>query len=113
MADNKKDILEFVDEYITAMRVGNEQRQHQLEEMGKEETATLTDVARAITNLMLGVNEQMTDLEYNNELNLNILIDALYKAELINDDVLGYIQEAIDKSEEEEKNKTEEKGEQE
>ena len=25
MADNKKDILEFVDEYITAMRVGNEQ----------------------------------------------------------------------------------------
>lgn len=112
MADNKKDILEFVDEYITAMRVGNEQRQHQLEEMGKEETATLTDVARAITNLMLGVNEQMTDLEYNNELNLNILIDALYKAELINDDVLGYIQEAIDKSEEEPQNE-EEKGEQE
>lgn len=112
MADNKKDILEFVDEYITAMRVGNEQRQHQLEEMGKEETATLTDVARAITNLMLGVNEQMTDLEYNNELNLNILIDALYKAELINDDVLGYIQEAIDKSQEEPKNE-EEKGEQE
>ena len=113
MADNKKDILEFVDEYITAMRVGNEQRQHQLEEMGKEETATLTDVARAITNLMLGVNEQMTDLEYNNELNLNILIDALYKAELINDDVLGYIQEAIDKSEEEEPQNEEEKGEQE
>ncbi|UQJ96018.1 hypothetical protein KMSP1_189 [Staphylococcus phage KMSP1] len=112
MADNKKDILEFVDEYITAMRVGNEQRQHQLEEIGKEETATLTDVARAITNLMLGVNEQMTDLEYNNELNLNILIDALYKAELINDDVLGYIQEAIDKSEEEPQNE-EEKGEQE
>ena len=112
MADNKKDILEFVDEYITAMRVGNEQRQHQLEEIGKEETATLTDVARAITNLMLGVNEQMTDLEYNNELNLNILIDALYKAELINDDVLGYIQEAIDKSQEEPKNE-EEKGEQE
>ncbi len=112
MADNKKDILEFVDEYITAMRVGNEQRQHQLEEMGKEETATLTDVARAITNLMLGVNEQMTDLEYNNELNLNILIDALYKAELINDDVLGYIQEAIDKSQEEPQNE-EEKGEQE
>lgn len=112
MTDNKKDILEFVDEYITAMRVGNEQRQHQLEEMGKEETATLTDVARAITNLMLGVNEQMTDLEYNNELNLNILIDALYKAELINDDVLGYIQEAIDKSEEEPQNE-EEKGEQE
>ena len=112
MADNKKDILEFVDEYITAMRVGNEQRQHQLEELGKEETATLTDVALAITNLMLGVNEQMTDLEYNNELNLNILIDALYKAELINDDVLGYIQEAIDKSEEEPQNE-EEKGEQE
>lgn len=112
MTDNKKDILEFVDEYITAMRVGNEQRQHQLEEMGKEETATLTDVARAITNLMLGVNEQMTDLEYNNELNLNILIDALYKAELINDDVIGYIQEAIDKSEEEPQNE-EEKGEQE
>ena len=112
MADNKKDILEFVDEYITAMSVGNEQRQHQLEEMGKEETATLTDVARAITNLMLGVNEQMTDLEYNNELNLNILIDALYKAELINDDVLGYIQEAIDKSQEEPQNE-EEKGEQE
>lgn len=112
MVDNKKDILEFVDEYITAMRVGNEQRQHQLEEMGKEETATLTDVARAITNLMLGVNEQMTDLEYNNELNLNILIDALYKAELINDDVLGYIQEAIDKSQEEPQNE-EEKGEQE
>lgn len=112
MADNKKDILEFVDEYITAMRVGNEQRQHQLEEMGKEETATLTDVARAITNLMLGVNEQMTDLEYNNELNLNILIDALYKAELINDDVIGYIQEAIDKSQEEPQNE-EEKGEQE
>lgn len=112
MADNKKDILEFVDEYITAMRVGNEQRQHQLEEIGKEETATLTDVARAITNLMLGVNEQMTDLEYNNELNLNILIDALYKAELINDDVLGYIQEAIDKSQEEPQNE-EEKGEQE
>ena len=112
MADNKKDILEFVDEYITAMRVGNEQRQHQLEELGKEETATLTDVALAITNLMLGVNEQMTDLEYNNELNLNILIDALYKAELINDDVLGYIQEAIDKSQEEPQNE-EEKGEQE
>ena len=112
MPNNKKDILEFVDEYITAMRVGNEQRQHQLEEMGKEETATLTDVARAITNLMLGVNEQMTDLEYNNELNLNILIDALYKAELINDDVLGYIQEAIDKSQEEPQNE-EEKGEQE
>ena len=112
MEDNKKDILEFVDEYITAMRVGNEQRQHQLEEMGKEETATLTDVARAITNLMLGVNEQMTDLEYNNELNLNILIDALYKAELINDDVLGYIQESIDKSQEEPQNE-EEKGEQE
>lgn len=112
MSENKKDILEFVDEYITAIRVGNEQRQHQLEEMGKEETATLTDVARAITNLMLGVNEQMTDLEYNNELNLNILIDALYKAELINDDVLGYIQEAIDKSEEEPQNE-EEKGEQE
>lgn len=112
MSENKKDILEFVDEYITAMRVGNEQRQHQLEEMGKEETATLTDVARAITNLMLGVNEQMTDLEYNNELNLNILIDALYKAELINDDVIGYIQEAIDKSQEEPQNE-EEKGEQE
>ncbi|WBF81815.1 hypothetical protein [Staphylococcus virus vB_SurM-PSU5] len=112
MTNEKKDILEFVDEYITAMRVGNEQRQHQLEEMGKEETATLTDVARAITNLMLGVNEQMTDLEYNNELNLNILIDALYKAELINDDVLGYIQEAIDKSQEEPQNE-EEKGEQE
>ena len=112
MPNNKKDILEFVDEYITALRVGNEQRQHQLEEMGKEETATLTDVAKAITNLMIGVNEQMTDLEYNNELNLNILIDALYKAELINDDVLGYIQEAIDKSEEEPQNE-EEKGEQE
>lgn len=112
MSNNKKDILEFVDEYITALRVGNEQRQHQLEEMGKEETATLTDVARAITNLMLGVNEQMTDLEYNNELNLNILIDALYKAELINEDVLDYIQEAIDKSQEEPKNE-EEKGEQE
>lgn len=112
MSNNKKDILEFVDEYITALRVGNEQRQHQLEEMGKEETATLTDVAKAITNLMLGVNEQMTDLEYNNELNLNILIDALYKAELINEDVLDYIQEAIDKSQEEPKNE-EEKGEQE
>ena len=112
MSNNKKDILEFVDEYITALRVGNEQRQHQLEEIGKEETATLTDVTKAITNLMLGVNEQMTDLEYNNELNLNILIDALYKAELINEDVLGYIQEAIDKSQEEPKNE-EEKGEQE
>ncbi|VEV89380.1 hypothetical protein [Staphylococcus phage Stab22] len=112
MSNNKKDILKFVDEYITALRVGNEQRQHQLEEMGKEETATLTDVAKAITNLMIGVNEQMTDLEYNNELNLNILIDALYKAELINEDVLDYIQEAIDKSQEEPKNE-EEKGEQE
>ena len=80
--------------------------------MGKEETATLTDVAKAITNLMIGVNEQMIDLEYNNELNLNILIDALYKAELINEDVLDYIQEAIDKSQEEPKNE-EEKGEQE
>ena len=113
MADNKKDILEFVDEYITAMRVGNEQRQHQLEELGKEETATLTDVALAITNLMIGVNSQMIALENNTELNLNILIDALYKAELINDDVLDHIQDSIDKSEEEEKNKTEEKGEQE
>lgn len=112
MSNNKKDILKFVDDYIIALRVGNEQRQHQLEEMGKEETATLTDVAKAITNLMIGVNEQMTDLEYNNELNLNILIDALYKAELINDDVLGYIQEAIDKSQEEPQNE-EEKGEQE
>ncbi|XWX30578.1 hypothetical protein SRWNGXVU_CDS0139 [Staphylococcus phage PG-2021_16] len=112
MADNKKDILEFVDEYITAMRVGNEQRQHQLEELGKEETATLTDVALAITNLMIGVNSQMIALENNTELNLNILIDALYKAELINDDVLDHIQDSIDKSEEE-KNKTEEKGEQE
>ncbi|ARM69194.1 hypothetical protein vBSauS24_52 [Staphylococcus phage vB_Sau_S24] len=112
MSNNKKDILKFVDEYITALRVGNEQRQHQLEEMGKEETATLTDVAKAITNLMIGVNEQMIDLEYNNELNLNILIDALYKAELINEDVLDYIQEAIDKSQEEPKNE-EEKGEQE
>ena len=113
MADNKKDILEFADEYITAMRVGNEQRQHQLEELGKEETATLTDVALAITNLMIGVNSQMIALENNTELNLNILIDALYKAELINDDVLDHIQDSIDKSEEEEKNKTEEKGEQE
>ena len=112
MSNNKKDILKFVDEYITALRVGNEQRQHQLEEMGKEETATLTDVAKAITNLMIGVNEQMIDLEYNNELNLNILIDALYKAELINEDVLDYIQEAIGKSQEEPKNE-EEKGEQE
>ena len=113
MSNNKKDILEFVDEYITAMRVGNEQRQHQLEELGKEETATLTDVALAITNLMIGVNSQMIALENNTELNLNILIDALYKAELINDDVLDHIQDSIDKSEEEEKNKTEEKGEQE
>lgn len=114
MADNKKDIIEFVDEYITALRVGNEQRMHQLEELGKEETATLTDVALAITNLMLGVNSQMVALENNTELNLNILIDALYKAELINDDVLDHIQDSIDKSkEEEEKNKTEEKGEQE
>ena len=115
MADNKKDIIEFVDEYITALRVGNEQRMHQLEELGKEETATLTDVALAITNLMLGVNSQMIALENNTELNLNILIDALYKAELINDDVLDHIQDSIDKSkeEEEEKNKTEEKGEQE
>lgn len=113
MTDNKKDILEFVDEYITAMRVGNEQRQHQLEELGKEETATLTDVALAITNLMMGVNSQMIALENNTELNLNILIDALYKAELINDDVLDHIQDSIDKSEEEEENKTEEKGEQE
>ncbi|WBF81288.1 hypothetical protein FMLHJGGC_00237 [Staphylococcus phage BSwM-KMM1] len=91
------------------MRVGNEQRQHQLEELGKEETATLTDVALAITNLMIGVNSQMIALENNTELNLNILIDALYKAELINDDVLDHIQDSIDKSEEEEKIKQKKK----
>ncbi|AKA61322.1 hypothetical protein BH792_gp072 [Staphylococcus phage Stau2] len=96
----EKDILHFVDEYVTALRVGNEQRMHQLEELGKEQTATLTDVMKAITNLLLGVNKQMVDLEQNTELNLNILIDALYKAELVNDDVLKYIEEAIEESKE-------------
>lgn len=98
---NEKDILTFVDDYTQALILGNEQKMHQLEDQGRKQQATLTDVGKAITNLMLGVNDQINTIESNNELNLNILIDALYKAELINDDVLGYIQESIDKTEEE------------
>ena len=37
----------------------------------------------------------MNQLEKTNELNLNILIDALYKAELINDEVIESIQDAL------------------
>nr|DAG96613.1 MAG TPA: hypothetical protein [Herelleviridae sp.] len=91
----KKDILNFIDEYILAQTENDNSKIAQLESEGLEKTTSYTDVAKAITNLTLGVSEQMNQLEKTNELNLNILIDALYKAELINDEVIESIQDAL------------------
>lgn len=99
----KKDITGFINEYMVALQDDNIQRAEQLAQEGEELTASYTDVTKAITTLTLGVNSQVIDVEENNQLNLNILIDALYKAEMINEDVLNYIEEAVEKTKEEEK----------
>ncbi|WJJ58225.1 hypothetical protein 110_00060 [Staphylococcus phage 110] len=100
----EKDILNFIDSYITAQSTENYQRANQLEEEGKDKTASYTDLAKAITNLTMGVSKQLDDIEESYNMNLNILIDALRQADMINDDVIDFIQEKleeIDKEEEE------------
>lgn len=96
-----EDILNFIDEYMLARTTGDESKIIQLEDTGSEKTATYSDVAKAITNLTLGVSEQMNDLEKTNELNLNILIDAFYKAGIIQDDVIDNIQKSLKELDEE------------
>ncbi|WJJ57837.1 hypothetical protein 80A_00058 [Staphylococcus phage 80A] len=52
----------------------------------------------------MGVSKQLDDIEESYNMNLNILIDALRQADMINDDVIDFIQEKleeIDKEEEE------------
>nr|DAN11171.1 MAG TPA: hypothetical protein [Herelleviridae sp.] len=95
----EKDILEFVDKYIEATIMKHDEEQQKLESYGNNQNATYTDVAKAITNLTLGVNHQVNQLEATQEFNLNVLIDALYKADLITDDVLDHIQKALEESE--------------
>lgn len=100
--EEKENIYTFIDSYLLAMETKDEEEVKRLEEKGNEQTATLTQVAQAITTLASGVSEHIQATEQNNELNLNILIDALYKAGMITDEVLDYIHEAVKKLDEDE-----------
>ena len=90
----------FSDAYMLALEANDEVEQKRLEEYGETVTANLTQVAQAITTLTQGVSRHIQDVEQNNELNLNILIDALYQAGMITDDVLKHIEESVNKLEE-------------
>ena len=85
---------------MLALEANDEVEQKRLEEYGETVTANLTQVAQAITTLTQGVSRHIQDVEQNNELNLNILIDALYQAGMITDDVLKHIEESVNKLEE-------------
>ena len=98
--EHKDNIYSFIDAYMLALGANDEVEQKRLEEYGETVTANLTQVAQAITTLTQGVSRHIQDVEQNNELNLNILIDALYQAGMITDDVLKHIEESVNKLEE-------------
>lgn len=98
--EHKDNIYSFIDAYMLALEANDEVEQKRLEEYGETVTANLTQVAQAITTLTQGVSRHIQDVEQNNELNLNILIDALYQAGMITDDVLNHIEESVNKLEE-------------
>lgn len=98
--EHKDNIYSFIDAYMLALEANDEVEQKRLEEYGETVTANLTQVAQAITTLTQGVSRHIQDVEQNNELNLNILIDALYQAGMITDDVLKHIEESVNKLEE-------------
>lgn len=96
----KENIYSFIDAYLLAIETQDEVEQQRLEAYGEEKTANLTQVAQAITTLTQGVSRHIQEVEQDNELNLNILIDALYQAGMITDEVLDHIQDSIKKLEE-------------
>ncbi|ANT44797.1 hypothetical protein HOR18_gp134 [Staphylococcus phage vB_SscM-1] len=98
--EHKDNIYSFIDAYMLALEANDEAEQKRLEDYGETVTANLTQVAQAITTLTQGVSRHIQDVEQNNELNLNILIDALYQAGMITDDVLKHIEESVNKLEE-------------
>ncbi|XWX32656.1 hypothetical protein LCFBJUUZ_CDS0197 [Staphylococcus phage PG-2021_76] len=98
--EHKDNIYSFIDAYMLALEANDEVEQKRLEEYGETVTANFTQVAQAITTLTQGVSRHIQDVEQNNELNLNILIDALYQAGMITDDVLKHIEESVNKLEE-------------
>ena len=98
--EHKDNIYSFIDAYMLALEANDEVEQKRLEEYGETVTANLTQVAQAITTLTQGVSRHIQDVEQNNELNLNILIDALYQAGMITDDVLKHIEDSVNKLEE-------------
>lgn len=98
--EHKDNIYSFIDAYMLALEANDEVEQKRLEDYGETVTANLTQVAQAITTLTQGVSRHIQDVEQNNELNLNILIDALYQAGMITDDVLKHIEESVNKLEE-------------
>lgn len=98
--EHKDNIYSFIDAYMLALEANDEVEQKRLKEYGETVTANLTQVAQAITTLTQGVSRHIQDVEQNNELNLNILIDALYQAGMITDDVLNHIEESVNKLEE-------------
>ena len=98
--EHKDNVYSFIDAYMLALEANDEVEQKRLEEYGETVTANLTQVAQAITTLTQGVSRHIQDVEQNNELNLNILIDALYQAGMITDDVLKHIEESVNKLEE-------------
>lgn len=98
--EHKDNIYSFIDAYMLALEANDEVEQKRLEEYGETVTANLTQVAQAITTLTQGVSRHIQDVEQNNELNLNILIDALYQAGMITGDVLKHIEESVNKLEE-------------
>lgn len=98
--EHKDNIYSFIDAYMLALEANDEVEQKRLEEYGETVTANLTQVAQAITTLTQGVSRHIQDVEQNNELNLNILIDALYQAGMITDEVLKHIEDSVNKLEE-------------
>ncbi|QIW89135.1 hypothetical protein TwortDSMZ_136 [Staphylococcus phage Twort] len=89
----KKSIYTFVDEYLILESTKNKEKLEQLEEEGNRLTATYTDVAKAITNLTYGINEQLTDVHSMVASLLSILVEAMYEEKVIDQKVLDKIEE--------------------
>lgn len=89
----KKSIYSFVDEYLILESTNSKEKLKQLEEEGNRYTATYTDVAKAVTNLTYGMNEQLTDVHNMIASLLSILVESMYEENVIDQKVLDRIEE--------------------
>lgn len=86
-----RDFIEYTFDFIDANVEGKEERLEELIEEGKGTQTTYAEVAQAVTNIIVGINQQLSAT--NQE--LQILVDALVEDGILKDSTLDIINEKL------------------